>query len=149
MYWQYIVKDNISQLQRTPDHQKRKWSFNCSIMAYEQSACTHASFAHAVALFTLELVIDSIGSHRWQILSIWWWLKVDVCVSWCFGVIYDQYTPSANINESTSLLLQLSYAAISYHIISYHYYLSAPCVKAHQGLTAPCSTVIQMSQSTK
>ena len=57
-------------------------------MAYEQSACTHTSFAHAMALFQLELVIDSIGSHSWQIiLSIWCWLKVDVCVSWCFGVM--------------------------------------------------------------
>ena len=63
-------------------------------MAYEQSACTHTSFAHAIALFQLELVIDSIGNHRWQIiLSIWCWLKVDVCLLVLRCHIKLEYSP--------------------------------------------------------
>ena len=33
-------------------------------MAYEQAARTHTSFAHAVALFQLELVIDGISKSQ-------------------------------------------------------------------------------------
>ena len=63
-------------------------STNCYIMVHKQSACTHTSFAHAVALFQLALVSDGISksqvaNHLKHTVVV----KSCVCLR-CFSVIY-------------------------------------------------------------
>ena len=55
-------------------------------MIHEQSACTHTSFAHAVALFQLALVSDGISKSQVANQLKYMVVVKSCCV--CFGVIY-------------------------------------------------------------
>ena len=61
-------------------------------MEHEQSACTHTSFAHAVARFQLALASDGIlksqvANHLIGIMVV----EVGMCF-WCFSVIFGYNT---------------------------------------------------------
>ncbi len=61
-------------------------------MEHEQSACTHTSFAHAVARFQLALASDGIlksqvANHLIGTMVV----EVGVCL-WCFSVIFGYST---------------------------------------------------------